>query len=164
MPSLKDQPIKCLVKSMTTWIRQETTIRQAHGLLPRLIWPLILYEIPTTAAEVLERTVSKDLRRWLGVPPSFTNIELYGKTTLLKVPLSFAQEEFKVSKKRLDQLVRQAGIERRTDRKSSTSQAEKKAEHRDIFGTPSKGRMGLGNSSKQSQWKTEEPQERRAMI
>ena len=32
-----------------------------HGLLPRLIWPLTLYEIPTTAVEVLERSVNKHL-------------------------------------------------------------------------------------------------------
>ena len=43
-----------------------------HGLLPRLIWPLTLYEIPTTAVEVLERSVSKHLMRLIGVPPSFT--------------------------------------------------------------------------------------------
>jgi len=59
-----------------------------HGLLPRLIWPLTLYEIPTTAVEVLERTASKHLRKWFGVPPSFTNIVLYGKTTTLQLPLS----------------------------------------------------------------------------
>ena len=72
-----------------------------HGLLPRFIWPLTLYDIPTTAVEVLERTVSKHLRRWLGVPPSFTNIGLYGNTTKLQLPLSSVLEEFKVSKTRL---------------------------------------------------------------
>ena len=49
---------------------------------------LAVDEIPTTAVEVLDRTVSKHLRRWLGVPPSFTNIGLYGKTTKLQLPLS----------------------------------------------------------------------------
>ena len=77
-----------------TWMYQ-------HGLLPRFIWPLTLYDIPTTAVEVLERTVSKHLRRWLGVPPSFTNIGLYGNTTKLQLPLSSVLEEFKVSKTRL---------------------------------------------------------------
>ena len=43
-----------------------------HGLLPRLIWPLTLYEILTTAVEVLERSVSKHLMRLIGVPPSCT--------------------------------------------------------------------------------------------
>ena len=125
-----------------------------HGLLPRLIWPLTLYEIQKTAVAVLERTVSKYLRRWLGVPPSFTNIRLYGKTTKLQLPLSYVLEEFKVSKTRLvvtlkdsrDQLIRQAGIETRTGRKCSASQAVEQAEtwlrHRDIIGTPFKGRMG----------------------
>ena len=89
-----------------------------HGLLPRLIWPLTLYEIPTTAVEMLERTVSKHLRRLLGVPPSFTNIGIYGKTTKLQLPLYSVLEEFKVSMTRLvvtlrdssDQLISQAGI------------------------------------------------------
>jgi len=68
-----------------------------HGQLPILIWPLTLYEIPTTAVEVLELTVNKHLRRWIGVPPSFTNLGLYGKTTNLQLPLSSVLEEFKVS-------------------------------------------------------------------
>ena len=139
-----------------------------HGQLPILIWPLTLYEIPTTAVEVLERTVSKHLRRWLGVPPSFTNIGLYGKTTKLQLPLSSLLEEFKVSKPRLvvtrrdyrDQLIRQAGIETRTGGKWSASQAVEQAEtrlrHRDIVGTSCEGRMGLGNN-KQSKWKTAQP-------
>ena len=139
-----------------------------HGRLSRLIWPLTLYEIPTTAVEVLEPTVSKHLRRWIGVLPSFTNIGLYRKTT--KLQLSSVLEKFKVSKKRLvvtlrdsiDQLIRQAGIETRTGRKWSASQAVEKAEtgfrHRDIVGTPCEGRMDLGNN-KQSKWKTAEPQE-----
>ena len=87
-----------------------------HGRLSRLIWPLTLYEIPTTAVEVLEPTVSKHLRRWIGVLPSFTNIGLYRKTT--KLQLSSVLEKFKVSKKRLvvtlrdsrDQLISQARI------------------------------------------------------
>ena len=63
-------------------------------------------------------TVSKYLRRWLGVLPSFTNIGLYGTTTKLQLPLSYVLEEFKVSKTRLvvilrdsrDQLISQARI------------------------------------------------------
>ena len=122
-----------------------------------------------TAVEVPEHTVSKHLRRWLCVPPSFTNIGLYGKTTKLQLPLSSVLEEFKVSKTRLVvtlrdsryQLIRQAGIETRTGGKWSASQAVEQAEtrlrHRDIVGTSCEGRMGLGNN-KQSKWKTAEPQ------
>jgi len=40
----------------------------------------------------------RHLRRRLGVPPSFTYIGLYGKTTKLQLPLFSVLEEFKVSK------------------------------------------------------------------
>ena len=66
-----------------------------------------------------------------------------------------------------DQLLRQAGIETRTGRKWSASQAVEQAvtrlRHRDIVGTPCDGRIGLVNN-RQSEWKTVEQQERRAMI
>ena len=60
----------------------------------------------------------RHLRRRLGVPPSFTYIGLYGKTTKLQLPLYSVLEEFKVSMTRLvvtlrdssDQLISQAGI------------------------------------------------------
>ena len=55
----------------------------------------------------------------------------------------------------------------RTGRKWSASQAVEQAEtrlrHSDIVGTPCEGRMGLRNT-KQSQWKTAEPQERRVLV
>lgn len=50
-----------------------------QALLPRLIWPLMLYEVPSTTVEALERITSRHLRKWLGVPPSFSSIGLYGK-------------------------------------------------------------------------------------
>jgi len=93
-----------------------------NGLLPRLMWPRLLYEITTSAVESLERTISRHLRRWLGVPPSFTSIGLYGRTNQLQLPLSSLVEEFKVAKTRLvmtlkqsqDGSIRNAGIETRT--------------------------------------------------
>ena len=51
-----------------------------HGLLPRFLWPLMLYEIATSTVEGFERLINRHLRRWLGVPPSFTSIGLYGRT------------------------------------------------------------------------------------
>ena len=71
-----------------------------YGILPRLMWPLMLYEITTTTVEMLERTISKH-QRWLGVPPCFTSIRLYGKTNQLQLPISSLSEEFKVAKARM---------------------------------------------------------------
>ena len=38
-----------------------------HGLLPRLLWLLTVYEFPMTVVEGIERKLNKHLRRWLGV-------------------------------------------------------------------------------------------------
>lgn len=48
-----------------------------HGLLPRLIWLLSVYEMPTTKVEGVERRINKYPRWWLGVPPSFMAVGLY---------------------------------------------------------------------------------------
>ena len=72
-----------------------------HGLLPRLVWPLMVYEIPVSIVEKAEKQISKHLRRWLGIPPSFTNLGLYGRSNKLQMPFSSLVEEYKVAKARL---------------------------------------------------------------
>ena len=146
-----------------------------HALLPRLIWPLMLYEVPNTTVEALERITSRHLRKWLGVPPSFTSIGLYGKTNKLQLPLSSLVEEFKVAKSRLvltlrdspDELIRDAGIETRTSRKWSATEAVKQAEntlkHKDIVGVTAVGRQGIG-ATKTVLWSRSDQKERRALI
>jgi len=72
-----------------------------HALLPRLIWPMMLYDIPSTAVEALQRLTSRHLRKWLGIPPSFTSIGLYGKSNKLQLPITSLVVEFKTAKTRL---------------------------------------------------------------
>ena len=72
-----------------------------HGLLSRLLWPLMLYEIATSTVEGFYRLINRHLRRWLGVPPSFTSVGLYGRTNQLKLPMTAIVEEFNVAKGRL---------------------------------------------------------------
>ena len=112
----------------------------------------MLYEVPTSTVESLEHVISRHLRRWLGVPPS---VGLYGKSNQLQLPISSLVEEFKASKTRLvvtlkqsqDSKVRNAGIEVRTGRKWSASQAVQEAESqlklKDVIGTTQVGRQGL---------------------
>ncbi|XP_052245600.1 uncharacterized protein LOC127854577 [Dreissena polymorpha] len=162
IPSIMDSPIKCLGKWYDASLNDTNNVKRIkgqlneglkqidrswlpgkfkawlfqHGLLPRLMWPLMLYELATSTVEGLERTISRHLRRWLGVPPSFTNIGLYGRSNQLQLPLSSLVEEFKASKARLvvtlkesrDDKIRKAGIETRTGRKWSASQAVTQAE------------------------------------
>ena len=51
-----------------------------------------------TAVEGIERKVNKHLRKWLGIPPSFTSVGLYIRSGQLQLPLSLVVEEFKVAK------------------------------------------------------------------
>lgn len=50
-----------------------------HGILPRILWPLLIYEMPISTTETLERKVSSHLRKWLGLPKSLSSIALYGQ-------------------------------------------------------------------------------------
>ncbi|KAL1279063.1 hypothetical protein QQF64_025736 [Cirrhinus molitorella] len=54
---LKDVDKSGLPGKFKAWIYQ-------HGILPRILWPLLLYEFPITTISDLERRVSGYLRRW----------------------------------------------------------------------------------------------------
>ena len=201
IPSLSNNPVKCLGKwfdaSLSDKSSQARLQQQAeegfrridqcdlpgkfktwvyqHNLLPRLVWPMMVNDIPTSTVEKLERTVSKHLRRWLGLPPSFTNIGLYSKSAKLQMPINSIVEEFKVAKTRLlltlrdskDEKISGAGIEVRTGRKWSVSRAVELAEsslkHQDIVGTTNIGKEGLG-TRKHQRWETSTQQERRSLV
>ncbi|XP_052240804.1 uncharacterized protein LOC127851227 [Dreissena polymorpha] len=202
IPSLIDNPVKCLGKWFDTTLgdsRNNTErIRQQlrnglakiegtglpgkfkawlfqHGLLSRLLWPLMLYEIPTSTVDSLESMINKSLRRWFGLPSCMTSIGLYNRTGMLQLPLSSIVEEYKVSKARLvltlrdssDMSIRNAGIEVRTGRRWSASnaveQAESRLRHQDIVGTSCQGRQGLGLNTRQP-WSSATTVQRRELV
>lgn len=146
-----------------------------HGLLPRLMWLLTVYEVLLSTVEVMERKFNKHLRRWLGIPLSFTSLGLYMRSGQLQLPLSSVVEEFKVAKCRQsltyrdsqDQLTREAGVRTRSGRKWAASTAINQAEcslmTKDIIGNPCIGRQGLGTAYFQ-QWSKSTPREKRTMI
>ena len=109
-----------------------------HGILPRLTWPMFIYDIPISAIEKLERRISSYLRRWLNVPRMLSSIALYGKGNMLQLPLTSLVEEFKVTKVRQattlrnnrDEKVRTAGISVNTGRKWHAAEALNEAEGR----------------------------------
>lgn len=123
IPSLANNPVMCLGKwfdSFLTDKRSQDQLQQQveeglrridksellrkfkawvfqHGLLPGLVWPLIVNEIPISKVEKPEQSVSNHLRRWLGLPPLFTSTSLYGRSTKLQIPISSLVEELKVA-------------------------------------------------------------------
>ena len=150
------------------WINQ-------HGVLPRIAWPLLLYEITLTTVEKLERTINKHLRKWLGIPPSFISIGLFSRTSKLQLPFTSLIMEYKVGKARLvttlkdskDENVRAAGVGVKTGRKWSASKAVTEAKsrlrHKDIVGTVAQGTQGLG-TSKSCYWNKANAQERQNLL
>ncbi|KAK0147668.1 hypothetical protein N1851_012858 [Merluccius polli] len=145
-----------------------------HGVLPRLLWPLLVYEVPISTVERLERKMTY-LRRWLGIPRSFCSIGLYSTGSKLQLPVASVVEEYKATKTHKAMMLRdsqdarvpQADIEVGTGRKWSASRALREAEdhlqHADIVGSVAKGRLGLGCSTRVSLVKAN-PKERCGMV
>ena len=138
-----------------------------HGLLPRLIWPLMLYDIALTTVEGMERKINHYHRQWMVVPQSFSSIGFYRKTTKLRLPLTSVVEEFKAGKAQLimtlkdarGSKVNEAGEYIQSEQKwkanEAVVEAESRLRHKDIVGTTCKGRQGLGS---ESQREGKEPQ------
>ncbi|KAK0137644.1 hypothetical protein N1851_026134 [Merluccius polli] len=125
-----------------------------HGVFPRLLWPLLVYEVPVSTVEGLERKMNTYLRRWLGHRQQ-------------AAAASNMVEEYKATKTRHAMMLRdsqdarvcQADIEVRTGRKWSASRALREAEdslqHTDIVGSVAQGRLGLGCQGKLGQGQPE---------
>ena len=65
------------------------------GLIPKLAWPLQIYEVSLTQVETMDWLISKFIKKWLGVPNSLTNVVLYSSSTKLKLPMLSLVEEYK---------------------------------------------------------------------
>ncbi|KAL4008901.1 hypothetical protein ACER0C_002753 [Sarotherodon galilaeus] len=127
-----------------------------HSILPRILWPLLVYTVPITTVESLERKISGFLRKWLGLPRSLTSAALYGASNSLQLPFSGLTEEFKVARTRealqyrdsKDCKVASTGIEVRTGRKWKAEKAVEVAESRlrqkTLVGVLATGGAGLG--------------------
>ncbi|KAL7879620.1 hypothetical protein SRHO_G00018740 [Serrasalmus rhombeus] len=90
---LKSVDKSCVPGKFKAWVYQ-------HGVLPRILRPLLVYAIPISTVETLERKVSNHLRRRLGLPKSLSSIALYGHNNKLQLPFKSLEEEFKVTRAR----------------------------------------------------------------
>ena len=131
-----------------------------HGLLPRLLWPLQMYEIAIFRVEWIQQYSNKYLRKWLGVPSCFSKVGLYTNSGNLQLPISSLVEEFKIGKVRLhmmmkdsaDEIIRKAYPEIKSGTKWSAVKTAQEAECslriKDIIGVTQTNRAGLGSTSK----------------
>src|SRR5215467_4204632 len=74
-------------------------------LIPKLLWPLQIYEVGLAYVEAIEKKISCYTRKWLGLPPGLTSVALYSKTAKLRLPLKAVTEEYKVGKARLQMML-----------------------------------------------------------
>lgn len=201
IPTIQDQSIRCLGKQydssltdsdnlistkaqLNTWLKAVDRSRLLgrfkvwcfqYGIIPRLQWPFLLYDFPMSQVEGMERLCSKFLRKWLGVPPSFSTINLYSKTSKLPLPVSSVVEEFKATKARAvstllsskDGKVKHSSGAIKCGRKWKPQQAVREAEshwkHQEIMGVVCKGRLGLGHYS-EKRWSRADARARRGLV
>ena len=180
--SITDQPIKYLGKKYNNRVddreQVEETIEEVKGmlkkvdrcklpgkykswmlqnmLLPRILWPLTIYNVPITKVTHIQRLLTGRLKKWLGLPKSFATDCLYSKTGKLQLPYTDVVEEFKTSKARLlvtlkeseDPGVKRAEVRvdggRKTDTQAAVEEAESRLKMQELTGIPNKGKEGLG--------------------
>ena len=125
-------------------------------LLPRLLWPLTIYNFPTSTVNSMQRLITNKLKRWLGIPKTLSVDCLYTRSGKLQLPYAELSEEHTAAKARLltmlgdseDQGVKGAEVTVDGGRKANTQarveEAEFKLRMQEIAGTPNKGKEGLG--------------------
>ena len=127
-----------------------------YGLMPRIMWPLTVYEVAMSHVEAMERKINNYVKKWLGVPRSLTNIAIHSRCTKLKLPVHSLVEEFKVAKARSfmtlrdseDPVIKNTQPDVKTGRKWSADvaveEAESRLKHKEMVGAAQLGRQGLG--------------------
>ncbi|GFN78420.1 reverse transcriptase [Plakobranchus ocellatus] len=45
-------------------------------LIPKLLWPLLVYDICSSTVEAIEAKINKYTRKWLGVPPGLSDVAI----------------------------------------------------------------------------------------
>ena len=182
IPTVSECPVKSLGKIFDTTLRDTNAVRNAvgdlelwlirvdksslpgrfnawtyqHAVLPRILWPLFVYDSSMTIVEAMERKINNYLQRWLRFPRSLSSAALYGSSNALQLPFKGLMEEFVVSRMRevmlfrdsKDPKVATAGIEVRTGRKwrakKELGNAEKRLRLKALVGMVAIGRAGLG--------------------
>ena len=147
-----------------------------HMVLPRLLWPLSIYEIAATKVKEMQQRITAKLKKWLGLPRSLSVECFYSKSAKLQLPFSELTEEARAAKARLhmtlqeseDPCIRNAAIKVDGGRKENTAERVKEAKERlrmeEVTGIPNKGREGLGFNPKRYYSQSKSKQEKRSMV
>ena len=132
-------------------------------LIPKLLWPLMVYEICSTAVEAIEAKINKFTRRWLGMPLGLTDVAMYCNKAKLRLSLKSILEEYKCGKARLlsmledseDTVVKTVQLTIKQGRKWKVVEAVDKAKEclkiKEVIGQTQNDRKGLSGGEKQTE-------------
>ena len=127
-----------------------------HMLLPRLMWPLSIYNVPETAINRIQNRITAHLKRWLGLPKTLSPACLYSRSAKLRLPFTELTEEVRAAKARnlvileesSDKCIKGAKIEVDSGIKADTHKEVEEAKSRlrmkKITGIANQGNEGLG--------------------
>ena len=147
-----------------------------HMLMPRLMWPLSIYNVPMTTVDLIQRLITQSLKRWLGLPKTLSTACFYSKSAKLQFPYTELSEEVKAAKARNlvtlaesnDECIKGAKIlvdgGRKADTPKEVEEAKSKLRHKDITGTGNKGLEGLGMRKSQYFCKATKKEQRNMIV
>lgn len=144
-------------------------------LIPKLLWPILVYEFGMSTIESMERKINKYIRKWLGLSPGLSDIALYCRQAKLKLPFKSIVEEYKSGKIRLQMMLDdykdkaikalkptlKAGTKWKV-RETITSAKDNLA-FNEVIGYTQVGKQGLGLNEKQW-WSKSSGKDRRDMV
>ena len=147
-----------------------------HMLIPRIMWPLTIYSIPASKVEKMQSSLTKALKKWLGLPRALSTDILYSKTVKLQLPYTALTEEVKAAKARTlftyqhssDPCIRNADITLEAGRKwnigRDVDDAKSKLRLQEIAGIANIGREGLGMNHRQYYSSSTRTEKRRLIV
>ncbi len=140
-----------------------------------MIYPLTIYNVPESRIEEVQSCITRNLKKWLGLPRSLSVDAFYSKTMALQLPYASVIEEVHTSKARSlvtlqqaeDKCVSSANITvdggRKADTDGLVANAMSRLRMDEIIGVPNKGKEGLG-LSRRTYYSTSGRKEQRDMI
>ncbi len=144
-------------------------------LYPRVMWPLKLCEVTSSAVSRMEAKANSFIRKWLGLPRCFSAAGLYGWNSL-QLPLKSITLGYRQEKARLvmelrdssDRAVADADARVETGRKWRAKEEVQKVmgrlQHQQIVGMVQIGRAGLGWSEPPILWSKASRKERKDLV
>ena len=74
-----------------------------YMVLPKMKWPLAIYDIPLSTVHIWEQKTNKYLRGWLGVGHTLSRVCMFSKESSVPLPIDSLQDAWKIEKCRLQQ-------------------------------------------------------------